>query len=335
MKKEIEKKRISTGKKLLIIFAFSVSAIFLGVFLSFVIKFLITGITTGNIDAIDESLMFLVISAILGVIFFVTLIVLLKDYDNAKKEKNKKWYIDKILLALTIIWITIATVLFSFYNEDEEGIYLIFSLTIFLIVGILTTPNVVRYALNDMKNWKDIFHKNGNLSLNKAKSGFYKMDVPVSFEKKIYTAIIKEQILNLTTVALIIIFFIARALFHGSIDGTTGSGGVLNAIIHVKAVRAEGYMFFGAVFCTAFWIPIFAYYITNALYKLKIVKRHEYIAYHAIVDKVTNSKILIKNNGAHYEYNYCTCVGIKEKEVNKTDTILIFIPDDVLLFPDK
>ena len=82
-------------------------------------------------------------------------------------------------------------------------------------------------------------------------------------------------------------------------------------------------------------IPIFAYYITNAVYKLRIVKRHEYIVYHAIVDKVDTLKLRINNSGMHYEYDYCSCVGIRAKNINKTKAILIFVPDDLLLFPDN
>ena len=92
----------------------------------------------------------------------------------------------------------------------------------------------------------------------------------------------------------------------------------MNAYFHTSSIRSEGYMFFGAVFLAAFWIPIFAYYITNAIYKLRVVKAHEYIVYHAIVDKVDTFKIRIHNSGFHYKYDYCSCVGIKAKDVNKT-----------------
>ena len=328
-------KHLSTGKKLLVALFFSISVIFLGIFLGFFIKYFYLGITTHNNDLIDESFMSLVASFIIGIIFFITIIILLKDYDRNKKEKNKKWYIDKILFALTPVWITVATVLFSFGYEENESIYILFSVILFLIIGILTTPNVILYALNDMKNWKSIFYNKGNIAKHKMVAGFYMMTTPVSFERKIYFAVIKEQLLNIFTVILCIMLFIIIGLFNSAYEAIGTPGNIIYAIIHTKAVRMEGYFFFGSVFLAAFWIPIFAYYITNALYKLRIVKRHEYIAYHAIVDKVDTSKISINNSGVHYKYDYCACVGIKSKNINKTKSILIFIPDDLLLFPDK
>ena len=328
-------KHLSTGKKLLVALFFSISVIFLGIFLGFFIKYFYLGITTHNNDLIDESFMSLVTSFIIGIIFFITIIILLKDYDRNKKEKNKKWYIDKILFALTPVWITVATVLFSFGYEENESIYILFSVILFLIIGILTTPNVILYALNDMKNWKSIFYNKGNIAKHKMVAGFYMMTTPVSFERKIYFAVIKEQLLNIFTVVLCIMLFIIIGLFNSAYEAIGTPGNIIYAIIHTKAVRMEGYFFFGSVFLAAFWIPIFAYYITNALYKLRIVKRHEYIAYHAIVDKVDTSKISINNSGVHYKYDYCACVGIKSKNINKTKSILIFIPDDLLLFPDK
>ena len=187
----------------------------------------------------------------------------------------------------------------------------------------------------NMKNWKSIFYNNGNFSKHKRITGFYMMQNPVPFERKIYFAVLKEQLLNISTVALCIMIIIIIALFNGANEGTGTPGNVFYAVMHTRSVRAEGYFFFGAVFLAAFWIPIFAYYITNALYKLRIVRRHEYIAYHAIVDKVDTFKIRINNSGVHYKYDYCSCVGIKSKNINKTNATLIFIPDDLLLFPDK
>ena len=331
----MKKKPLSTGKKLLVILFFSISIIFLGILLGFFIKYLHLGITMQDKYTLDQSLIVLVFSSIIGIIFFITLIVLLRDYDRNKKEKNKKWYIDKILLALTPVWITIATVIFSFYEDEKEVVYLFYSIIIFLIIGISTTPNVILYALNDMKNWENIFYKKGNLHKHKRAEGFYMMRTPVPFEKKLYLAVIKEQLLNISTIVLCIMFFIIIALLNGAYEGNVTPGNIVHAVMHTRSTRAEGYFFFGAVFLAAFWIPIFAYYITNAVYKLRIVRRHEYIVYHAIVDKVDTFKIRINNSGVHYAYDYCDCVGIKAKNINKTRAILIFIPDDLLLFPDN
>ena len=334
----MKKKKLSVGKKLLVMLLFSVSIISLGIFLGFFIKFLYLGIINNDIDKIDMSLMSLVVSFIVGLVFFITLIILLRDYDRNKREKNTKWYVDKVLLSLIPVFITIATVLFSFYSETNEVAFLLFSILLFLLIGIVTTPNIVLYALNDMKDWKkNIFYKNGNLNVCNKKiiKGFYMMHAPVSFERKIYFAVIKEQLLNIFAVFIYIMLFIIIHLLNSAYEGGVNPGNVVHAVLHTRAIRAEGYMFFVSVFLASFWIPLFAYYITNAIYKLRIVKRREYIAYHAIVDKVDSFKIRINNSGVHYKYDYCSCVGIKSKNVNKTPAILIFVPDDLFLFADK
>ena len=327
--------QLSTGKKLLVALFFSISAIFLGIFLGFFFKDFYIGITTHEKDILDESLISLIFSLIIGLVFFITIMLLLRSYDRNKKEKNIKWYIDKILIALMPVWMTVAMVLFSFYSEEKQAVYLLFSIIVFLFIGIITTPNIVLYALNDMKNWKSIFYNRGNIANHKIVPDFYMMKAPVSFERKIYFAVIKEQLLNISTVFLCIMFVIIVALLNGASEGSGTPGNIVYAVMHTKSIRADGYFFFAAVFFASFWIPIFAYYITNAIYKLRIVRRHEYIAYHAIVDKVDTFKIKINNSGVHYGYDYCACVGIKSKNVNKTKSILIFIPDDLLLFPDE
>ena len=57
-----------------------------------------------------------------------------------------------------------------------------------------------------MKNWKDIFYKNGNLGDPKKPSQFYKMQAPVSFEKKIFFRVLRDQLLDIFTVIVVILF---------------------------------------------------------------------------------------------------------------------------------
>ena len=330
-----KKKTLSDGKKLLVALFFSVSVIFLGIFLGFFIKDFFLGITTHDNDLLDESFIDLFFSFIIGLVFFTTIMILLRNYDKNKKEKNVKWYIDKILFALTPVWMTVAMVLYSFYKEEDVSAYLLFSVILFLIIGIITTPNVVIYALKDMKNWKDIIYKNGNLGYCKNAKGFYRTNKRVPYERRLFFTVLRDQLLDIFTIVLVILFFVMRYLFLKSSDSFERKGNILYAIIHTKSIRADGYMFFGAVFLAAFWIPIFSYYITNAIYKLRVVKRHEYIVFHAIVDEVDTFKLRIKNRYVNFKYDYCSCVGIKAKDINKTKSILIFVPDDLVLFPDN
>ena len=110
---------------------------------------------------------------------------------------------------------------------------------------------------------------------------------------------------------------------------------IITNVVKIRARKSFGFIFFLMFIFLAFGIPIITLYISNALKKIRVVKNHEYIAYHVIATSVNNSKITIYDKNKHYTYNYCTCVGIKEEEIHNTPAILVFIPDDVLLFPDS
>ena len=84
-----------------------------------------------------------------------------------------------------------------------------------------------------------------------------------------------------------------------------------------------------------FGFPVLVYYLTNAIYKLRTVAGHKYMAYHAVVKSVNSYKIKIERDGRKYEYKYGTLVGMKENQIKDTPATLIFIPDDVLVFPDE
>ena len=59
------------------------------------------------------------------------------------------------------------------------------------------------------------------------------------------------------------------------------------------------------------------------------------MAYHAVVKYMDTYKMVIDSGNRKYEYKYSTLVGMKEKQVHDTPAVLIFIPDDVLIFPDE
>lgn len=59
------------------------------------------------------------------------------------------------------------------------------------------------------------------------------------------------------------------------------------------------------------------------------------MAYHAVVKYMNSYNMKIDSDGRRYEYKYGILVGMKEKQVHDTPAVLIFIPDDVLIFPDE
>ena len=323
------KKPLSTGKQLLVILILSISLVMFGVNIAFTIKY----IWFKN-NRLLRSIIYLIVT---GASSYVSLMILLKNYKRNKKKKTTMWYVDKIIAAFIPTLIMTAIVLIGIDDLVNDKLSLaIVGFIMFPCIGILVTPNIIRYALNDMKNWKDIFYKNGNLHTFKDSENFYEVKPPVPFQRKLYFAVLKDQVLNLGTVVFLLIGFVLFAMVSITHESDADyKGRIIASIIHVKAERAVGPLAFIMLFFIVFGIPIMAYYITNTVYKLRVVRRHKYIAYHAIVKEVKTYKLLIRHNGRVYKYDYCTCVGIREKKVHDTKAILVFIPDDLFLFPDK
>ncbi len=165
------KEPLSTGKQLLVILIFSISLVMFGVNISFTIKY----IWFKN-NRLLRTIIFLLIT---GASSYVSLMVLLKNYSRNKKKKTTMWYVDKIIAAFIPTLIVTAIVLIGIDDivNDKLSVAIV-GFIMFPCIGIFVTPNIVRYALNDMKNWKDIFYKNGNLHTYEDSENFYiKMEI--------------------------------------------------------------------------------------------------------------------------------------------------------------
>lgn len=323
--KKINKKRkkISTGILLILILLFSIVFLCFGICIGFLINAFLYN---------DNILVSLLFTLIVGIIYFILLLILIRDKDN-ENVKTRKWYINCILISLTVNLIVVAMTVFTLQPGDGIINYII-GFCIFPFIGIITTPNVVKYVKKDTEKWKSILYSKGNLHKIKNSKDYYRVDTPVSFEKKILLEVYKHQLLNILVVIGIMVFIIFLSVHH-MISDYSYTDNVVTNIIHTRANRRFGFIFFLMIIFLAFGIPIVAFYISNALKKIRVVKNHQYIAYHVIVPAVRNGSIAIYHKNKHYEYKYCTCVGIREEEIHNTPAILVFIPDDVLLFPDS
>ena len=215
-------------------------------------------------------------------------------------------------------------------GKDESSINYLIGFGIFPLIGIISTPNIVKHAKNDTQKWKDIFYSKGNLNSTKETADYYRVNTPVSFEKKILLAVYKGQFLNVLVVIGIMLLVIGLCIHYVMREhGYTGN--IISNLIELKAKKAIGGMFFLMIFFLAFGIPIIAYYVSNALKKIRVVRNHEYIAYHVIVQSVNSGRISIYDKNKHYSYKYCTCVGIKEKDVHLTPATLIFYRDMIFI----
>lgn len=318
------RKELSIAVILILILLFSITFLCFGICIGFLINAFIN-------ESIESILINILFTLIVGVVYFILLIILMFNKDN-ENIKPLKWYINGIFISITLTFIITAITIFTLQPGDGIINYII-GFCIFPLIGIITTPNVVKYVKKDTKKWKNVFYKNGNLDSIKNSKDYYKMVTPVSFEKKILLAVYKQNLLNLLVVIGIMSFAVFLSINHMTIEHSY-TGNIVSNIIHTRSNRLFGVIFFLMIIFLAFGIPIIVYYVTNAIQKIRVVHNHEYIAYHAIVSSVNNSKIVIYDKNKHYTYKYGTCVGIKEKSIHNTPMILIFVPNDVLLFPD-
>ncbi len=318
------------GLALLLILLFSCTAVAACISLGFVIDALIKVITEG--ERADMLAVCILAFAVLTAVLLVLLYVLIRHRDTEKKNRFTENFRDDVIIVFIFMAIGAAVTLFTLENKDIE---FLIALAIFPAVGIISTPNAVRYALKDMEKWEKIFYGNGNLHRCKEDKNFYKVKTPVSFERKLFWAVLKNQVLDHATVIFLMLLIVNAGIVRMVNGKHQAAPGLIGAIVHVKIERSAGFLFFALVFIAAFGIPILAYYFTNAACRLRVVKKHKYIAYHAVVKSVRSYKICINDGGRHYTYKYTTCVGIREKNIHDTKAILIFIPDDVLVFPDR
>ena len=327
-KKNQSSNSLSNGKKLLIILLLSCSLVATGVF---------AALSLSNAAA-------LVFTVPAGILAFVSLLILLKDYKieekgkKAKTIKPVKWYIDKLLAGLVPVLVIAALVLIIMYSEEDNPVLYVTGFLIFPVLSIAISPNAALYSLKDLKDWKKIFYGKGNLGNFKDNKDFYSIKPPLPYERRIYWAVVKEQFLNVSTV-LVIMFLISvitiLRMMRGVPDGIA-PGNLIGAILYVRAKRAMGFRFFVFLFICVFGFPVFVWYVTNAISKLRIISKHEYIAYHAVVAHVNGYVMYINSDdGRKYKYEYCSLIGMKAKQVKDTPATLVFIPDDVLMFPDK
>ena len=318
-KKKKPEKSLNLGLKLLFILLLSCSLVAFGLF---------AGLTVVT----PSSFAFALLS---GFVAFVMLLILLNDYKNAKKEKTAKWYLDKLLAALVPVYVIAALTIIAWGNDNSE-VTLTVGILMFPVISILISPNAAMYAFRDQKGWKRIIYGNGNLENFKDSKDFHSVKTPVSFENKILRAVIKGQILDILTVVSVL-FVVATVYLISMVCHETSAvaqGNLIGAIINVRAEHKMGFMFFVLLFIVVFGFPVFIYYVSSAIYRIRIVTGHKYTAYHVIVQSIDDSVLRINRDKRQYKYKYSTLVGMREKQIHDTPATLIFIPDNVFVFPD-
>ena len=192
-----------------------------------------------------------------GSVYFILMHGLLEYYDGIdEKKKTLKWYFDKQLIPMFVVGITSALVLITKRNDDNEGLYRVIGAAMFPLMGITATPNVVRYALREMKNWKDAFYKTGNLHKSKDSKDFYRVRKPLPCEGRMCFTVVRTQLMILVGVILIMLLIVYVYISSISVPDSVPAGDIAQAIIFVRRRRGQGPRFFMMIFVVTFAISI-------------------------------------------------------------------------------
>ena len=325
---------MGTKKKIILIILFPIALMIFAMCNGFFLDVLLEAIIRKSVLA--DLGIYGSITVISGIVEVAIMHALLKGYDKvAEKKKTLKWYFDKQLIPMFVVGITSALVLITKRNDDNEGLYRVIGAAMFPLMGITATPNVVRYALREMKNWKDAFYKTGNLHKSKDSKDFYRVRKPLPCEGRMCFTVVRNQLMILVGVILIMLLIVYAYISSRSVPDSVPAGDIAQSVIFVRRRRGQGPLFFMMIFVVTFAISIIAYCITYTAKKLRVILRHEYIAYHVIVKKVEDSTVTVEQDGRVFHYKDCSCVGIQAKKINNIGATLVFIPDDVLLVPDE
>lgn len=316
---------------LLISAAFVLFCVGTGYFIDAIVAFI-----TKTVEE-EQKLQYTLTVAIMGTLHLFFFISLILGRMPFVKKKEGESYREDILGMFMIVLVLSAVMLIALSNMHDRIIDMIVAAIMFPTAGFIASPWIIKHVLKSRNTWTEIFysHERGNLCNCKNDKDFYIVENPVSFEKRLYFSVIQQQYAGVIAVIAVMILITAITIFWISYGYDHQTESLLYALIEVRLKRATGGMFFFTVFIVAFSPAILSYCITGTICRIRIVKKHQYIACHAIVRKVDCGRISLSSDKYYYRYNYTTCFGIRERNIHDTPATLIFLPDNVFLFPDS
>ena len=239
-----------------------------------------------------------------------------------KKSKNESFRED-IAGMFFIVMAIASVVLIAVGGNYDRVIDVVIAFSIYPVIGILITPKRVKKLLRKLKEWEDT---PDNLMKQKDYGDFYRIQGPVAFERRLYLEVLKYRFLNVLAVVvgvlLIILIFIGGLSNDFLASSRMGGQGIFVALIELVCIAIFG-------------IPTIVCFLVNTICYLKMVKKHKYRACHVVVKSISDKKVSIDYAGTIYRYEYPVCVGMRKKEVQDVKATVIFLPDMIMVFPDK
>ena len=237
-------------------------------------------------------------------------------HTKRKSHEKAKRFLNTALIVLMVLWYIVAFFLWTDGADNDNMPMMFTGIVMFPLGGLLISVNMAKYALKDLKGWRRIFTK----PRLPQKDEFYVVEDPSFLHKALVRAVLKEQLLNIVVMIVVpigLLIWNGYFALYGRLSRTVGFAGFMFFLI----------MIFG--------LPVFFYSMTNFVYRLRVVKRREYIAYHAVVRGMRDNRLTIFYKSKISVFKYSNCVGMSQKDVHDTPGIIIFIPDEAYFFPDE
>lgn len=238
-----------------------------------------------------------------------------------KQPKTFKWYLDKVLMVPVGALALFGALALLAGKDEYDGELMLFGVGIMVFAGLLASPNIVLYGIKDSRDWKSkaFKDKKGRSFEEKLykEPSFYKLKDPSPYHDKVSFGVTREAALNFGGLIILIAFLLIRP--------------VIAFLFGLPRNSAKGFAVISAVLTCL--IPSFVYNVTCSAYRIRAFRRREYFACHAVVKSVDNFEMCISGEYGSYEFQYCRCLGIREKDVRDTEAILVFVPGEVYLIP--
>lgn len=252
--------------------------------------------------------------------------------NNGDKTGRPKWSFGKTLLGAGLLLLIGFTILIvSSQNDNAVGVGI--GLAFLPGAGLFITPHIVLSAVRESRTWEERAFKDKHGKLFKGQLLREDFFTPVEdtspYHDMLLKGVIREALLNASVLLIVLFFGIVAGIFL-LINGPYGPH---LGIMELREFNAETFlMVLGGIILM---IPIFAYNITCSICRVLVVRRGEHFAYRAVVKDIDNYEMRIEGKDRIYRFKYCKCLGIREKEIDRTEAILLFVPDEVYLIPEN
>ena len=237
----------------------------------------------------------------------------------------------KIIFALILILPAFALIGIGYNTENNTVI--IIGLLIIVLENIVLTSDIVKYALKDMKCWREKYYNIWCANGIDTKD-FESVKIPLSMERRIFIVIFLRQILIVAFVILCVLVFMwvgpIKMIHYDSMKGLVAG----DFYRSYKARRAAGAGTLIFMFLSPFILPILAYCITNAIYILRTISDRKYLACRAIIKCIDSNGMHIIHDGKIYRNKNYTLIGVQKKQMRDIPVTSVFIPEEVLVLPN-